>query len=114
MRLSYDTRGEGARIAVLLHGFLGSGRNLASLARRLADTFPMLTVVTPDLTGHGSSPPLPRGATLATMAQDVLESTRHFAGPLTGIGHSLGGRVLLAARLLEPERFSHLALLDVT
>jgi pimeloyl-ACP methyl ester carboxylesterase len=98
---------------VLLHGFLGSGRNLRSLAQRWAAREPDRRLLVPDLTGHGASPPLPPGADLSTLAGDVLE-TVEAAGlvpPLTLVGHSLGGRVALAAA--RRAAVSDLVLLDI-
>jgi esterase len=108
--LALTTRGEGPRAIALVHGFLGSGRNLASLARRLSESDPALRLVLPDLTGHGTSPPLPPEATLTTLAQDLLEA---IPGHFDVIGHSLGGRVALKARTLDPERVGRVTLLDV-
>jgi esterase len=100
---------------VLLHGFLGAGRNFATLARKLAEREPARAVVTLDLTGHGASPALPPGADLATLAGDVLVTLRALAlsEPLELIGHSLGGRVALAAGRLAPGALSRVSLLDI-
>jgi len=57
--LAHDRFGEGPRIVLVLHGFLGSARNLATLARGLAQRRPDVSVIALDLTGHGESPPLP-------------------------------------------------------
>jgi pimeloyl-ACP methyl ester carboxylesterase len=114
--LSHDTIGHGPRSLLLLHGFLGSRRNVATLAGRLHDRDPSRVIVTLDLTGHGESPPLPHGATLATLAGDVLETASKLGlePPLTIVGHSLGGRVALRACVLDPARVAHVTLLDIT
>jgi esterase len=113
--LAYQRYGDGPSPAVLLHGFLGSGRNLSSLARRLAGADPSLAIVVPDLTGHGASPPLPPGADLATLAGDVHAAARDagLEGPLAWIGHSLGGKVALEALRVHPESVSRVTLLDI-
>lgn len=113
--LAHARAGGGSRALVLLHGFLGSGRNLSTLARTLAERDSTLGVVALDLTGHGASPPLPPGADSATLAGDVLATARTLglAGPLALVGHSLGGRVALGAALLEPAAMSSLTLLDI-
>lgn len=115
MKLSSFQVGEGPRAVVLLHGFLGSGRNLRSLATRWAQVDPSRRLLLPDLTGHGASPPPPQGATLATVAADVLETAEAHGlrGPLELVGHSLGGRVGLAAARLAPERVRAVTLLDI-
>jgi len=116
--LAHVRAGDGPRPVVLLHGFLGSARNLSTLARLLVERDPGLGVVALDLTGHGASPPLPPGADSATLAGDVLATTRALGlaeplSPLTIVGHSLGGRVALRAALLEPAALASVVFLDV-
>ncbi len=113
--LAYDIRGEGPQATVLLHGFLGSGRNLASLARRLAEAQPGMRLVLPDLTGHGTSPPLPPGGGLEAMAQDVaaLIAQLGLSAPVRLVGHSLGGRVALATAARIPASIGEVVLLDI-
>lgn len=107
--------GEGSVGTVLLHGFLGSGRNLRSLASAWSAADPRRRFLLPDLTGHGLSPALPEGATLQTVAQDVLESAREagLQGPLHLVGHSLGGRVALLASALPGAEVARVDLLDI-
>jgi esterase len=114
--LAHTRAGDGARAVFLLHGFLGSGRNLASLARGVAQRLPDRSVITLDLTGHGDSSPLPSRPDLAVIARDVLDTARALGlpPPWTVIGHSLGGRVTLCVALLDPAALAHLTLLDVT
>jgi pimeloyl-ACP methyl ester carboxylesterase len=105
-----------ARSIVVLHGFLGSRRNVATLAARIGERLPALTVVALDLAGHGQAPPLPGGADLGTLAQAALADARALRAsePLAIVGHSLGGRVALRACLLEPAAIAHVTLLDIT
>src|SRR5688572_11619765 len=70
------TRGSGPRAVLVLHGFLGSGRNLGSLAQLIASRLGDVKLVLPDLLGHGTSPPLPDGADLGTLADAALELSR--------------------------------------
>jgi pimeloyl-ACP methyl ester carboxylesterase len=113
--LAHVRTGGGPRPVLLLHGFLGSARNLASLGRGLAERDASLSVFALDLTGHGASPPLPEGADTATLARDVLAAARALAlsPPVRFVGHSLGGRVALRAGLLEPDAVVHITLLDI-
>ncbi|HVQ75514.1 MAG TPA: alpha/beta hydrolase [Candidatus Binatia bacterium] len=127
--LSHRRHGAGPAPVLLLHGFLGSGRNLGGLARRLAAGDPGLSVIALDLTGHGSSPPLPsganvappgadvapKGADLATLAGDVLATADALGlrAPVPIVGHSLGGRVALRAASLAPQRIANVVLLDI-
>ena len=113
--LAHQRTGTGARPLVLLHGLLGSARNLATLARGLAARRDDLDVVAFDLTGHGASPPLPPAPDTATLAADVLTSadTLGLGRPLLLVGHSLGGRVGLRAAAVDPARISGVTLLDI-
>jgi len=116
MRLSVLRVGDGPRGVVLLHGFLGSGRNLWSLARAWSQRDPSRTFLLPDLTGHGTSRRLPPGAGLETMARDVLDTAREegLTSPWTLVGHSLGGRVALLALDEAAEAIDRVVLLDIS
>ncbi len=107
--------GDGDQPVVLLHGFMGTGRNLSAMARRWAEADPSRWFLIPDLTGHGTSPALPEGADIFTLARDVVETARGAGidGPLHIVGHSLGGRVGLAAALLGPGTVAAVDLLDI-
>ncbi len=114
--LHFDRRGEGPLVTLLLHGFMGSGRNLSSLARRWVELDPSRTLIFPDMTGHGESPALREPPDLEQIARDVLELAEHAVGheAVPIVGHSMGGRVALKARLLAPERVEAVTLLDIT
>jgi esterase len=114
--LAHVRTGSGPRGLVLLHGFLGSRRNVSALGRRLADGNPGLSVFAMDLSGHGDSPALPDRADLATLAADVLETVEKVGipRPLVLVGHSLGGRVALKACLAGARTIAQVALLDIT
>jgi len=107
--------GAGPDAIVLLHGFMGSGRNLRTLAQRWSERDPALRFLMLDLTGHGRSPALPEGADLSTLARDVVQTARAegIAGKLRIVGHSLGGRVGLQAILDVPDEVGAVVLLDV-
>jgi pimeloyl-ACP methyl ester carboxylesterase len=114
--LAHIRHGAGPQPLLLLHGFLGSARNLRSLARGLAGRDPRWSVVALDLLGHGESPPLPPDADLSALARAVLAAASDLAlpAPYTLVGHSLGGRVALRAALLEPAATVHVTLLDIS
>jgi pimeloyl-ACP methyl ester carboxylesterase len=105
----------GARATVLLHGFLGSSKNLRGFAQRWAERDPERSFLLVDLTGHGASPPLPAGADLAVLADDVAETVAAagLAAPVSVLGHSLGGRVALAWADAAPESLADIVLLDI-
>jgi pimeloyl-ACP methyl ester carboxylesterase len=115
MQLAHLRAGGGRRPLVLLHGLLGSARNLATLARHLVVRNPDLDAVGFDLTGHGASAPLPPGADADALAADVLDSARTLGlrPPLAVVGHSLGGRVALAMTRRDPAAIGVVTLLDV-
>lgn len=110
--LQFFARGDGPRSLLLLHGFIGSGRNLASLAARWSALNPTLRILVPDQLGHGASPALPEPPTLdalAAAARELLHAQH--ADDAVLVGHSLGGRVALR---LATERTPHVVLLDIS
>lgn len=114
-RLAHTRVGNGPQPLALLHGFLGSGRNLTTLARGLAAGALHYSVYAFDLPGHGGSSPLPPNADLATLTRAVLAAARELArGSWAIVGHSLGGRIALEAGLLEPTAVAQLTVLDIT
>ncbi len=103
--------GDGPACAVLLHGFLGSGRNLMGLARALSALRPDLRVVVPTLRGHAGAPPLPATPRLEDLAADVVALAGE-CGADALVGHSLGGRVALVASAIAKRRLP-VILLDI-
>mmetsp|Transcript_48377 Transcript_48377/g.122134 ORF Transcript_48377/g.122134 Transcript_48377/m.122134 type:complete len:401 (+) Transcript_48377:213-1415(+) len=84
---------------VLAHGIMGSKRNLKSLAKRIVEVHPNWQVLLVDLRNHGSSAglPWPGPHTVDAAAADVmrlLSILKIF--PRVIIGHSFGGKVVLA------------------
>lgn len=115
-RLHHELLGEGDAPPVLfLHGFLGSGRNLRSLARRVMARREGLRVALVDLPGHGRSPPFAPGDDLGALAGRVLElaTALHPGAPARVVGHSLGGRIALAMARVAPGDVDTIALLDI-
>jgi esterase len=113
--LAHTRVGDGPQPLAVLHGFLGSARNVATLARGLAAGAPQYSVYAFDLSGHGASPPLPPQADLAALAGELWASARALATlPWTLVGHSLGGRVALKLALIEPAAVAQLTLLDIS
>jgi pimeloyl-ACP methyl ester carboxylesterase len=84
------------RAFLFLHGILGSGGNLRSLARKLVEAEPTWEAVLVDLRGHGKSPVGPPPHTLEACADDVAELAASLALPFRGVlGHSFGGKVAM-------------------
>jgi esterase len=89
---------------------------LRSLASRWAALEPERRIFVPDLPGHGGSPALHPADDLGTLARDVLAAAEGagLGEALTLVGHSLGGRVALAAASAAKDRLSELVLLDIS
>lgn len=113
--LSHAWRGDGSRVALLLHGFLGSSRNLGALARRWSAADASVRILQVDLPGHGRSPPLAPASSLIEVAGDVYEclDSLGLETPVPVVGHSMGGRVALAMRRTAPHRVGRITLLDI-
>ena len=100
VELAFD-RIDGARperTIAFLHGILGRGNNLRTIARRFVEARPDWTAWLVDLRGHGQSPKGTPGPSLHAAARDVVDLAARAAPPLGAIaGHSFGGKVALEA-----------------
>jgi pimeloyl-ACP methyl ester carboxylesterase len=109
MKLHATPMGEG-RTVVLLHGLFGQGGNFSSVQKRLAATHRVIAL---DLRNHGASPHAPCMG-YGEMAADVLETLRALdAAPCTLVGHSMGGKVAMAAALAAPQAVAALVVSDI-
>lgn len=81
---------------VLLHGILGRGANLRTLARRFVDARPDWEAVVVDLRNHGASLGGSGPDTLAAAARDMVETFSEGLPVRALLGHSYGGKVTLA------------------
>ena len=86
---------------IVIHGFLGSGRNWRSFGGRLIEWRPDWAVELLDLRLHGECRDVPGPHGLASAAEDLSDAG---AGAVAVLGNSLGGKVALiaAARVLRP------------
>ncbi len=81
---------------LLLHGILGSARNLRTLATQLSARLPRWQWLLVDLRNHGDSRGAPPPHTVAACAQDLAALCQHLGlQPAAAIGHSFGGKVAL-------------------
>jgi len=95
---------------LFLHGLLGRARNWLTVGRALADRHSVHLV---DLRNHGASP-WSAEAGYAAMAADVaglIEAAA--AGPVTLVGHSMGGKVAMTLALTRPELLQRLIVVDI-
>jgi pimeloyl-ACP methyl ester carboxylesterase len=111
--LATFTRGNGKKHVLFLHGFLGSGRNLTSLAQRLSELRPDLTITVGDLPGHGASPPMIPPYALPALVEPTVRSVDVLPAPLVIAGHSMGGRVAIEAAVARPARVAQVILIDI-
>ena len=101
-----------ARGLLMLHGILGSGTNLRSLAQQLAQRTPELAWVLVDLRGHGRSEHGPAPHDVSRCADDLAALERGLELEIIGVvGHSFGGKVSLAYHRLRPD-LERVVLLD--
>lgn len=100
---------EGAGPAVVfIHGFgadrLGWMANAGALQARA-------TIHSVDLPGHGSAPNAVGDGSPETLARAVADELHMIEGPITVVGHSLGGAVALRLARMCPERIRALILI---
>jgi pimeloyl-ACP methyl ester carboxylesterase len=94
---------------LIVHGLFGSGRNWGVIARRLAETRPVIAV---DMRNHGDSP---RFATQSypDMAGDLAEVIEAHGGQADVLGHSMGGKAAMVLALTHPETVRRLIVADI-
>lgn len=95
---------------VLVHGLFGSLDNLGILARDLVADHDIIQV---DIRNHGLSPRSPE-MNYPAMAQDLLDTldARQIEKAIF-IGHSMGGKAVMALTALAPERVERLVAIDI-
>ncbi|MGW9577226.1 esterase [Citrobacter freundii] len=95
---------------VLVHGLFGSLDNLGILARDLVTDHDIIQV---DMRNHGLSPRSPE-INYQAMAQDLLDTLddRQIEKAIF-IGHSMGGKAVMALTALAPERVERLVAIDI-
>lgn len=110
MKLASQQFGSGPDV-VLVHGL---GANRAFWYPRLASLLAAQYRVTIyDLRGHGYSEVPHSGYSTTAMAQDLLAvMDEHGIAQAAVVGHSYGGAIALEAVVAQPERFTHLCLMD--
>lgn len=100
-----------APLVVLVHGWADCGASFDAVARLLADDF---RVVAPDLRGYGDSGWVSNGYWFPDYLRD-LEAVLDGGfghGPVTLVGHSMGGNVCGLYAGIRPTRIASLALFE--
>jgi pimeloyl-ACP methyl ester carboxylesterase len=101
------------KLALLLHGALGSGSNLRSLAVKLGKLHPEYRFCLVDLRHHGESRGAPPPNTLEACANDLAALIAELGKePEVIAGHSFGGKTALMFAKLFPGRTRQLWILD--
>ncbi len=95
---------------ILLHGLLGSGRNLNALARYFSSSYRVFSV---DLRNHGRSFHADE-CNYEVMSQDIERLIqKHALDSVSLIGHSMGGKVAMVNALKSGEAIRSLVVLDI-
>ncbi len=109
MRLHSIEMGAGPPV-VLLHGLFGAARNFGVLQRALSASFRVIAL---DARNHGASPHA-SGMRYTELAADVLDTLDALGiARVAAIGHSMGGKTLMTAAAMAPERFERVAIADI-
>lgn len=108
-RIYYEDRGAGDPACVLIHGWCGDHSSMEPLAADLGSRHRVLNM---DLRGHGESAALTGAYSMDGMAADAVAVADLARGPAVLVGHSMGGRVALAAAAMRPASVRALVILD--
>jgi esterase len=101
------------KLGLLLHGALGSGTNLRSLAIKLSKLRPEYRFCLVDLRHHGESRGAPPPNTLESCARDLVALIEALGQePEVIAGHSFGGKTALMFGSLYPGRTRQIWVLD--
>lgn len=92
-----------------LHGFTGDGADYSALSSFVGGDWN-----TPDLPGHGTQSDATEAEFALNALSEGLLGSRTSANPVTGIGYSMGGRLLLHLALMRPDAFSRLILIGAS
>jgi 2-succinyl-6-hydroxy-2,4-cyclohexadiene-1-carboxylate synthase len=113
IEIAFESRGEGERALVLVHGFTGFRQDFATQLPALARHG---RVIAPDLRGHGESDrgdPARYG--FPALVADLLGLLDALGIARADVlGHSMGGMVALRAALAAPARIASLVLMSTS
>ena len=112
MLATHSVGSDDGKVAVILHGILGSAKNWRTFARRMAARWPEWRFILVDLRHHGGSWRPEGTQSLQEVAGDLEEITRQYGPPAALIGHSYGGKVALARAAQAPVGLESVWVLD--
>lgn len=95
---------------VILHGLLGASRNWVTIGKALAASYDVHLL---DLRNHGASPHAGSMRWPELCADVVAYAEGAALGPLTLMGHSLGGKVAMRLACQAPELVKRLVIVDI-
>ncbi len=109
MILHHKIQGQGDPL-IILHGLFGTSDNWATLARRWAEHF---TVITVDLRNHGRSFH-DDAMNYPVMVEDLVRlMEQEWIHKAHILGHSMGGKVAMHLSLSHPDLVDHLLVADI-
>lgn len=110
MKLFFRTIGEGTPL-IILHGLWGASENWLPIAHLLEDKF---QVILPDVRNHGQSPH-DEAMNYEVMSNDVIELVEDLKLPVQPhiVGHSMGGKIVMALLLKRPELVNKAVVVDI-
>ena len=109
LQLASSETGEGEPL-LIVHGLFGSKRNWSAISKALGRTYRVITL---DLRNHGDSPHAPE-MSYEVMADDLatfIEAGN--MGPVSLLGHSMGGKASMVLAMTRPELLKRLLVLDI-
>ncbi len=110
MKLFFRKYGDAGPPLIIVHGLYGASDNWVSIARDLSDQFEVFVV---DQRNHGDSPQADQH-TYKAMRDDLREfMDDQGIEKATLLGHSMGGKTVMAFAMAWPERVESLIVVDI-
>lgn len=110
MKLYFRKQGEGTPL-IILHGLWGASENWLPVAHSLEDRF---QVILPDIRNHGQSPHADE-MNYEVMSDDIIELIEDLRLPVPPhiVGHSMGGKIVMALLLKRPDIVNKAIVVDI-
>lgn len=110
MKLFFRKIGQGKPL-IIVHGLWGASDNWLPIAHRLEDKY---QVILPDVRNHGQSPHSDI-MSYEAMSDDLIELIQdlRLPEPPAIVGHSMGGKIVMALLLKRPELVTRPVIVDI-